>query len=88
MDKIDFKECEFIHEQMRYFTFDDFYRERKAIKRLFNEMPKNGKRFYMWYVYSNTRMGLNKKNAIWVWLNEFKTDEQLLEIRDSVKWKN
>jgi len=77
MDEIDFKECEFIHEQMRYFTFGDFFKERKAIKRLFNEMNKNGKRFYMWYVYSNTHIGLNKKNAIWDYLNGYLEDYEL-----------
>lgn len=77
----DFSECEFIHKQMRYYTYDDFYVDRKVIKKLFNNLNKNGKRFYMWYVYANTHMSLKMKNAVWDYLNDFKNEEQLKGIK-------
>lgn len=85
---MDFSECEFIHKEMTIYTFDDFYRDRYVIKKQYKELNHNGKRFYMWYVYANTHMGLNKKNAIWDYLNDYKDDMQLLEIKKGVLWKN
>ena len=85
---IDFSECEFIHDEMTIYTFEDFYKDRKLIKQQYEKLTKNGKRFYMWYLYSNIHMGLNKKNAIWDYLNDYKDDEQLLEVKNEGKWKN
>lgn len=75
---VDFSECEYIYEQMKYYTFDDFFKERKYIKKQYEELNKNGKRFYMWYVYANIHMGINKKNLIWDYLNGYKDDSQLM----------
>ena len=78
MEKIDFSECEFIDEAMKYYTFNDFCFNRKTIKRLFNVLTKQGKRFYLWYVYANVHMAENYKNAIWDYLNDY--DEQGVEL--------
>ena len=79
--EIDFSECEFIDEEMKIYTYYDFCDNRKVIKRLFNELTRNGKKFYMWYIYSNTHMKLNFKNAIWDYLNGYKNTEELLELK-------
>jgi len=66
---------------MTFYTFDDFYKKRLSIKVLFTYLDKNAKRFYMWYLYSNTHMSLTKKNALWDYLNDYKTDEDLYLIK-------
>lgn len=78
----DFSECEFIHKEMTIYTFDDFYKDRYVIKKQFEQLTKNGKRFYMWYVFSNTHMSLTKKNAIWDYINDYKNDEELLLVKN------
>lgn len=67
----DFSECEFIEETMKIYTYKEFCKSRFTIKRLFNVLTKNGKRFYMWYIYANTHMSLKQKNAIWDYLNDY-----------------
>ena len=79
--EVDFSECEFIHKQMRYYTFDDFYVDRKCIKKMYKNLTNNGRKFYMWYVYANTHMSLKVKNAVWDYLNDYKDDKQLIGIK-------
>lgn len=67
-DEVIFRQCRFIKEEMWFFTLDDFCQARKGIKRLFKEMDKNGKLFYMWYVYAS-RIKWDLQNAIWDYLN-------------------
>lgn len=76
--KVDFSVCEFINENMWFFTYNDFCENRFAIKKLFNELDRNGKIFYMYYVYANVRINEQLKNAIWDYLNEF--DEKGFEL--------
>lgn len=76
--KVDFSVCEFINENMWFFTYNDFCKNRFAIKKLFNELDRNGKIFYMYYVYANVRINEQLKNAIWDYLNEF--DEKGFEL--------
>lgn len=74
---IDFSECEFINEQMKYYTFIDFCKDCEIIKAQYDTLTKNGKRFAMWYVYANTHMGLKHKNAIWNYLNDYIDKDEL-----------
>lgn len=74
----DFSDCKFINSEMKFYVFDDFYNMAWGIKRLFKtKLSKDGKQFYMWYVYSNTHISTNQKNAIWDFLNDFINYEQL-----------
>ena len=59
---------------MWFFTTEDFYKYKDALRRMFKEMNQDGKLFYMYYVYANVNMGLNCKNAIWDYLNEYDTN--------------
>ena len=77
-NQIDFSECEFIDDAMKYYTYFDFCKERKTIKQLFNVLTKQGKRFYLWYVYANIHMDNQYKNAIWDYLNGY--DENAVEL--------
>lgn len=69
--KVDFSQCRFIKEEMWYFTFNDFCQNREALKKLFKEMDKDGKLFYMYYVYANVNMQMKFKHAIWDYLNDY-----------------
>ena len=69
MEKVDFINCEFINEEMRYLTYTDFCQHCAIIKFLYNNLDRGGKRFYKWYVYANIHMGEYYKNLIWNYLN-------------------
>ena len=69
MENIDFTQCEFIHENMDYLTYYDFCDNCYAIKELYNELDRSGKRFYKWYVYANIHMDTLYKDIIWDYLN-------------------
>jgi hypothetical protein len=78
-DQFDFSECEYINSNMKFYTYEDFYEHCIAIKRLYDGLSRNGKRFYMWYVYANIHITIGQKNKIWDYINEYSTREQLLE---------
>ena len=78
METVDFSECEFIYEVLRYYTYYDFCDNRKIIKKHYNNLSKNGKLFYKWYVYANIHMDLQFKNAIWDYLNDYDNGCELL----------
>lgn len=83
MKKVDFSQCEFISQNMWFYTYEDFCDNCFIIKRMFLNLDKNGRKFYMWYVYSNINMDEKHKNRIWDFLNI--NDQQsylkLLEIK-------
>ena len=69
-DNIDFSICEFIEERMWFFTYYDFCDNRIQIKRLFDNLTRQEKMFYKWYIYANIHMNEIFKNKIWDYLNE------------------
>lgn len=78
---IDFSDCEFIEEQMKFYTFYDFCDNRYILRILFHSLNRNAKLFYKWYVYANIHTNETYKNAIWDYLNDFIDDAQLLEMK-------
>jgi len=83
----DFSDCEFISQNMNFYTYEDFVNARNGIKRLYNGLSRNGKLFYKWYVYANTHMELYFKNAIWDYLNfpDEQYVERLIELKSKCK---
>ena len=69
MEDIDFKQCEFIRQDMSYINYFDFCDNCFSIKNMYQNLDKYSKRFYKWYVYSNIHMQETYKNAIWNYLN-------------------
>ena len=66
----EFKECWFINAEMKFYTYKDFVSNCYALKRLYeNNLGKNGKIFYKWFIYANIHMTQNQKNKIWAFLN-------------------
>lgn len=66
MKEEDYKMCYYIDQEMRFYTFEDFLKNAKCIKRMYQVL--NHKIFYKWYVYSHV-MGLKRKDRIWEYLN-------------------
>lgn len=79
-NKIDFSQCRFIHDNMWFFTYQDFCANRKVIKRMFKELDRDGKMFYMWYVYANIHMDEQRKNRIWDYLNSDEPEYEMMLI--------
>lgn len=71
---VDFSECKFINESMRFYTYNDFCKNRKSLKMLYKVLTQDGKIFYKWYVYANIHMNETFKNAIWDYLNGIDKD--------------
>ena len=78
MTENDFSVCPFIRENMWFFTFNDFYENRKVIKRMYQGLKDNEQIFYKWYVYANIDMGIKTKNRIWDYLNGDIDDTKLM----------
>jgi hypothetical protein len=74
MNDYDFKECKFIDEELRFLTFQDFFYNREIIRLSFNNMTREGKIFYKWFIYANIHMKEKHKNAIWDYLNFYDPD--------------
>lgn len=69
MTDIDFTDCDFIDKNMNYLNYFDFCDTCYTIKSLYNQLDRNGKRFYKWYVYANIHMDTIYKDKIWNFLN-------------------
>lgn len=77
MEKFDYGFCEFIEKEMYIITFEDFYANRVVLKKRFQMLSKNQKRFYMWYLYANIFMNETYKNYCWDYLNGYAKDPDL-----------
>ena len=66
-----YESVDFIQNEMQFYSFQDFYKNALAIKRLFNTMERHGKKLYQWYLYASLSVNYNQKNLIWDYLNGF-----------------
>lgn len=82
MKKEEIKECEFINETLKFYTYEDFYYERKTIKKLYQTLKY--KTLYKWFVYANIHISLVQKDAIWEYLN----GDDLYNLRAHLKNKH
>lgn len=69
MKDIDFTECRVINSALCFLTYDEFCKYRNIIKRGFNDLSKDGKLFYKYYVYANIHIKNMFKDKIWNYLN-------------------
>ena len=67
MKKEELRECQFIDESLKFYTYEDFYRDKKTIKAMYRTL--DNKIFYKRFVYANINMNLVQKDAIWEYLN-------------------
>lgn len=67
-----FNECEFISNQMKFYTFKEFCQNCYILKLSYEKkLSKNGKIFYKWFIYANIHMTNKQKNKIWDYLNNY-----------------
>ena len=71
-----YSSCDFIEQEMQFYSFQDFIENGKYIKKLYKQSDYLVKRLYQWYVYSS-KMQYFKKNAIWDYLNDYITLEDV-----------
>ena len=83
IEHVDFSICPFIKEQMWFFTYYDFCDNRKVLKKMYQELTKEAKQMYKWYVYANIHISLNRKNLMWSYLNDDISYETLVRLGNS-----
>lgn len=72
MEEKEFKECWFINDEMKFYSYKDFIDNCVVFKKLYDEsLGKYGKTFYKWFLYANIHITLNQKNKIWDFLNGY-----------------
>ena len=82
MKKEELRECQFIDEALKFYTYEDFYRDKKTIKAMYRTL--DSKIFYKWFVYANINISLVQKDAIWEYLN----GDDLKNLRAHLRRKN
>ena len=87
MSDVDFKECRLIENCLCYLTFDEFFKYRRVITKSFNDLSKDGKLFYKFYVYANIHMKLNYKDAIWSYINSPTIENEIHLVNLSLIYK-
>lgn len=79
MKDVDFTECKFIKEELRFLFLKDFCKDRFIIKKEYNKLSSNGKIFYKWFLYSNIYTNLYQKDCMWDFINGNITNKEFLE---------
>ena len=82
MKKEELRECQFIDEALKFYTYEDSYRDKKTIKAMYRTL--DNKIFYKWFVYANINISLVQKDAIWEYLN----GDDLKNLRAHLRRKN
>lgn len=66
MTEEEYRECVFISEELRFYTFEEFVLNAIWIKKMYRDLEH--KLFYRWYVYAH-QFSTKRKDAIWEYLN-------------------
>lgn len=74
-----YKSCDFIREELKFYSFLDFMNNARKIKILYKSSIPLVKGLYRWYVFANDNIGYKKKCAIWDYLNDYKTLNELAQ---------
>lgn len=82
MNEYDMRSCRYIKENLRFVFYREFYRDRYLIRKLYNQLDKDAKIFYKWYLYSNINLTTTVKDNIWNFLNN--TDEEYEKVIDGL----
>lgn len=87
MEKVDFNVCKFIKKELNFYTYFDFCKNAKILKKYYIELSDEGKIFYKWYVYANIHMDECYKNYIWEYLNSDEPEAYVDLITNLTKYK-
>lgn len=67
MTEEEYKECRYIDNSLKFYTYRDFKRDAFYLRKLCDKLPH--KIFYKWYVYANIHLTIKQKNIAWAFLN-------------------
>lgn len=67
MTKKEFQECEYVRDNMKFYTYEDFCKNKLIIKKMYDKLEY--KTFYKWYVYSHCNISWTLLDEIWIFLN-------------------
>lgn len=71
-------DCKFINKYMSFYTYIEFYENRKLYKSKLKEMSVNDVYLYKWYIYANTHMNCKTKDLIWNYLTTSDITEEIM----------
>ena len=74
--------CEFIEDNMKYYSFTDFLDKARIIKAIFSQQDATTRRMYMWYVFSSN-ITYNQKLGVWDYLNSYASQEDLILLKSN-----
>lgn len=69
-----YKNCEFIHDYMQFYSYEDFIENKDFIISIFQKMDSTYKLMYQWYIWANPNIREDKKELIWDILNKIFLD--------------
>lgn len=67
MTEEEYKECRYIDNNLKFYTYRDFKRDAFYLRKLYDKLPH--KIFYKWYIYSNIHLTPKQKDIAWSFLN-------------------
>ena len=67
MTEDEYKECRYIDNNLKFYTYREFKRNAFYLRILYDKLPH--KIFYKWYVYANIHLTMKQKNIAWAFLN-------------------
>lgn len=67
MTEEEYKECRYIDNNLKFYTYRDFKRDAFYLRKLYDKLPH--KIFYKWYIYANIHLTMKQKNIAWAFLN-------------------
>ena len=67
MTEEEYKECRYIDNNLKFYTYRDFKRDAFYLRVLYDKLPH--KIFYKWYIYSNIHLTMKQKDIVWSFLN-------------------
>ena len=74
--------CEFIEDNMKYYSFTDFLDKARIIKAIYSQQNTTTKRMYMWYVFSSN-ITYNQKLGVWDYLNAYSSYNDLIALKSN-----
>lgn len=60
-----YKNCEFIHDYMQFYSYQDFMIHKEAIIDVFITLDSTYRLMYQWYIWANPNITNKQKEIIW-----------------------
>ena len=67
MTEEEYKECRYIDNDLKFYTYRDFKRNAFYLRALYDNLKH--KLFYRWYIYANIHLSIKQKDIAWSFLN-------------------